>query len=187
MKHCPTCNETKQNYRFHKDKSRPDGLNWQCIECTKARRQERRDAQTRENMRDNATFNELYRDPELQKYVEQQTRKYARQRPELQLDLAQEAWFAIAAEPSTSADELKRAAHRAVERTYRREYEYGKRHEHHADMAVLEEMLAKQATGQTMPKPDSDKIGESDSLSRLQKMQSDVGGSLGLDKEPDGE
>ncbi len=33
MKHCPTCQRDLEEAAFWRDRSRPDGLCWECIDC----------------------------------------------------------------------------------------------------------------------------------------------------------
>ena len=37
QKYCPECNETKPINEFNGDKQRPDGLQWRCKQCNRAR------------------------------------------------------------------------------------------------------------------------------------------------------
>jgi 5-methylcytosine-specific restriction endonuclease McrA len=37
QKYCPECNETKPVSEYNRDKQRPDGLQWRCKQCNRAR------------------------------------------------------------------------------------------------------------------------------------------------------
>jgi hypothetical protein len=40
LKKCSTCGEKKERTEFHKDRNKPDGLNWRCKPCQAARSKE---------------------------------------------------------------------------------------------------------------------------------------------------
>ncbi len=143
-KTCATCGQTKDSTEFYKDRSRADGLQWRCKQCTSERNQNpeirehnrRRANSIRRGQRDEALeelpdtprlsseeFEELYLNQELQGYIHQQAVRHAKKRPDFRETLIQEAWDRISlAVDIHDIEELKKEALRAIHNAYRAEW-----------------------------------------------------------------
>lgn len=153
MKRCPTCGTDKPETDFHRDRTRPDGLRWECKQCVKEKRQQPREQAVRERMASDTEFNAAL-SPHLKAYIDRQVKRYGRGNPDVQDDLTQEAWIAVAT--ADTGEDLLKVAHRAVERVYRRDYERLRQEATVDDITELHAVLLRKATGQAERKPGSD-------------------------------
>jgi hypothetical protein len=118
MKKCPVCGKEKDPVEFHKDKSRPGGLQWQCIECAERKRQAKKarfpgfpvEASDIQNLRND----------ELMGWISAQIRRHGRGVPKSGGALGREAIGAVIQAGTRDVDYLKTLALRAVQRAYQR-------------------------------------------------------------------
>lgn len=161
MKYCPECKKNKPYYDFHKDRSRPDGLKWLCIECAKAKRSKKDIVSAMPE----AEFMKLLENKELHKFINTEAKRYFKVDEDSRDYARQAAWARISLYPTIeNVEELKKAAHREIYWLYRQRYELRKHEEYQpgGDVTTLQSMQH----GKTKT-PMSDNIDATDKGSNL--------------------
>ena len=113
-------------------------------------------------VKNDAEMRRWYRNEDLHRIINQAAKRYATKNVEHRADLRQEGWLRVAQSESEDPKHLTEEARRAVEAAYRR----NKRHREREvdlvyvggwrELAMIEEIQARKATGQTPARGGSD-------------------------------
>lgn len=118
-KRCPTCGRDLPLCDFHADRSRPDGLKWQCQECAREKRQA---AKPPPEHLSEEQFRRVWEYDPHRHLVARIAKRYATKRRSLREDFRQEGWLGAWRSPTTEAYDLGKSIQRAIYNAYHRDY-----------------------------------------------------------------